>query len=503
MSQRPSAARRTPLVPMALALAVPLALPTLLAPEARGDTLCLKDGRVIDGKPMTRENDAIRVKFEHGDVVVPNAMILDAMLDADAADAAKSAAMKKRLADRKAYAEEIKALSEWRNRKKESKAHFDFEYTVPPHIYAGFRDRMEAYFIEFQKKWAIAQPKDGRLLVCFYGDSEAFHQVAAAPRGVIGYFKFVRPMELDIYYDRLDPELTEDVMFHEANHYLQKLLNVDVSMPHFPGESLAEYYGASSWDDKAKKLTVGLVQEGRLAEVMTDVAGGDMMPLEKMISTDRMYEHYTWGWSLVHFLMNRDKYQPKFLRFVKALANGKDVKRTIVNFGNDRLGIVAPEEVLRVFMKSLDLKDKAALKPLEKEWHDYVTKELKADSVRGLEQAGLQVLGTYPPRPLRARMLLEKAVAGGSKSSHVVASLAEMVASGSGDPDDKSDLDRGIDLMKKAIELDPLVADNYATLGDLLAAKGKKDESKKLLELARELDPDDPFLELKLRRGQR
>ena len=78
-----------------------------------------------------------------------------------------------------------------------------------------------------------------------------------------------------------------------------------------------------------------------------------------------------------------------------------------------------------------------------------------------------------------------------------------MVASGAGDPNDKSDPDRGIDLMKKAIDLDPLIAENYATLGDMLAAKGKKEESKKLLELARELDPDDPFLELKLRRGQR
>jgi tetratricopeptide (TPR) repeat protein len=493
MSRCNPAARCAPLVALGL-------IAGSLAPDLPADTACLKDGRVIDGKPMSREADALRVKFNAGDILIPNSMVLDVLLDADATDAAKSDSMKKRLAERKAYIEELKLLSEWRNRKKESKAHFDFEYTVPPHIYAGFRDRMEAYFTEFQKKWQVTQPKDGRLLVCFYGDEEAFHQVSSAERGVLGYFRFVRPMELDIYYDRLDPELTEDVMFHEANHYLQKLLNVDFKMPHFPGESLAEYYGASAWDDKAKKLTVGLVQEGRLAEVMTDVQGGKMMSLEEMITTDGKYEHYTWGWSLVHFLMNRDKYQPRFLKFVKTLANGKDVKRETQNFGADRLSFVDGAEILRVFMKSLELKDKAALKALEKEWYDYITKELKADSTRGYEQAGLQVLGTYPPRPIRARMLLEKAVAGGSKNSHVVASLAEMVMSGSGS-DEKPDADRAIDLMKKAIELDPLVADNYATLGDMLTAKGKKDEGKKLLELARELDPDDPYLDIRLRRG--
>src|SRR5262249_28742414 len=202
------------------------------------------------------------------------------------------------------------------------------------------RDLMESYFTEFQKKWKTQQPKDGRLLVCFYGDEDSFHQVGGAPRGVLGYFKYVRPLELDIYYDRTDPAQSEEVMFHEANHYLQKLLNVDFSMPHFPGESLAEYYGASKWDDKTKKLTVGLVQEGRLAEVQTDVAAGNMLSLEKMLSTDQMYEHYTWGWSFVYFLMNKDKYSPKFLKFVATLANGKDVKREDV--GVDRLTTVKP-----------------------------------------------------------------------------------------------------------------------------------------------------------------
>jgi tetratricopeptide (TPR) repeat protein len=483
MSRRTFAAR---VVPFLLAL----------ASVARADTLCLKDGRVIDGKPMTRESGAIRVKFNNGEVVVPEKMVQDVLIDSETADAAKNKSIAKRIADRKAYIEQVKLLSEWRNRKKETTKHFDMESTVPPHIFEGYRDRMEAYFTEFQKKWKIAQPKDGRLLVCFYGDEDTFHQVSSAPMGVLGYFRFVHPLELDIYYDRLDPALTEEVMFHEANHYLQKLLNVDFKMPHFPGESLAEYYGASSWDDKAKKLTVGLVQAGRLAEVQTAIAGGEFLSLEKMLTTDGMYEHYTWGWSLVHFLMNRDKYAPKFLKFVTTLANGKDVKRETSNYGADRLSAVDGQEILRVFMKSLDLKDKDALKALEKEWHAYVKDDLKSDSVRGYEEAGMQCIGTYPARPINAKILFEKAVEKGSTNARVYSKLAELVYGG---VDGKPDPKRGVDLMKKSIELDPLVADSYADLARMYRTSGKAEEAKHLLELARELDPDDPWFELALR----
>jgi tetratricopeptide (TPR) repeat protein len=463
------------------------------APSLRADTLCLKDGRIIDGKPMTRDGDSIRVRFDHGEVVIPQALVLDVVIDSEAKDNAKSQAMAKRIADRKAYIEQVKALSEWRNRKTESTKHFDIESTVPPHIYTGYRDLMEAYFTEFQKKWKINLRKEDRLRVCFYGDSEMFHQVGGMPHGVLGYFTPWHPYELNIYYDRLDPELSEDVMFHEANHYLQKLLNVEFHMPHFPGESLAEYYGASKWDDKTKKLTVGLIQEGRLAEVQIDIAAGKMMSLETMISTDdRMYEHYTWGWSLVHFLMNKEKYAPKFLRFVSTLATGKDVQRTNETAGNDRVTVVNGAEVLRVFMKSLELKDKEALKALEKEWHEYVTRGIEAKTVRGFEEAGLRALYTPPSRPIRARTLFEKALESGSKNAHTYVVLGRMCRDGEGDPNDKPDMKRATELLNKAIELDPLVADAYAELGHVCQLQGKADEGKKLLGLAHELDPDDP-----------
>jgi len=289
-------------------------------------------------------------------------------------------------------------------------------------------------------------------------------------------------------------------MFHEANHYLQSLLNPEVKMPHFPGESLAEYYGASHWDPKTKKLTIGLVQAGRLAEVQDDVAAGNMFSLEKMLNgaTDRsMYEHYTWGWSFVHFLMSRDKYAAKFQRFVSTLANGKDVKRGNPS-GKDNVAGVESAEVVRVFMKCLELKDKAALAALEKEWHAYVKDELKCDSLRGIEMAGLQVAaGSFPARPIRATKLLKAAVEKGSKNPQVYVRLANLVDSGEGS--DKPDAKAAVDLLKKAIELDPLAADTYADLGRVYQHEGRKEEGKKLMKLALELDPDNPWLEFALR----
>ena len=50
------------------------------------------------------------------------------------------------------------------------------------------------------------------------------------------------------------------------------LQDLEFSYPHFPGEAIAEYYGSSQYDAKTKKLTTGLILEGRLTEVKNDIA---------------------------------------------------------------------------------------------------------------------------------------------------------------------------------------------------------------------------------------
>jgi len=414
--------------------------------HAQEDILLLKDGRVFDSLRIDRTEGGVVVHYQAGDIIVPEELIEDAILigrppapyepknDAERAKVEeglvlfegkwvtpkkRERAIQKKVAERRELIDEIDKHSVWRNRYKIKTKYFNFEHTIPPFVFDRYSTLMEAYFSAFCKEWKVKpqkgyglDPKDTRLLVCFYNDRELFHQVSGAGPSVLGYFRFVKPLELDIFYDRLDPAMTEEVMFHEANHYLQKLINVKFSYPHWPGEALAEYYGASKWDPVKKKLHSGLILEGRLTEVKTDIAKGEWMSLDEML-TERMYEHYTWGWTFVHFLMNDKRYEKKFRKFYIGLANDKKVKR--VQMGVDSLKTVEQSEVKGVLMDYLGLKDDEDFLELEAEWHAYVRDELHVTSSHGLEKAAENAL-RYD-RPIRAKRLFEEAIAAGDASA--------------------------------------------------------------------------------------
>ena len=55
-------------------------------------------------------------------------------------------------------------------------AHFDFEYTLPPHVFARYRDLLEASFTEFAKQWKITFPQE-KLKVCFYPDEDDWREL--------------------------------------------------------------------------------------------------------------------------------------------------------------------------------------------------------------------------------------------------------------------------------------------------------------------------------------
>ena len=491
-----------------LVLGLAAALSALLASPARADVLLLKDGRILERPKMERAEGGVKVAFQNGDVLVPDALIQDAVLTGDGAwkpvtpeEQAKAAEglvpfegkwvkpekreelVRKRIAERAARIEEIKAHSRWKDRWKEKTKHFEFEYTVSPHVFGYYRDLMEAYFEEFGKTWKVKQPKDlGRLVVCFYTDEREFWRTGGVSPGVLGYFRFVKPLELNFFYDRVDPAGTEQVMYHETNHYLQLLLNPAFNMPHFPGEALAEYYGASRYDPATKQIESGLVLESRLAEIQTDVLAGDMMGLEKMVTTDGMYEHYTWGWSLAHYLMNDKRYRPKFEGFVKDLANGKGVRRESSGAG---MSTVPVAEVWAQFQQALGLKGPDDVKALEEAWHAYVKGELKMVTPRGLEEAATRAMNLG--LKIKAKRLFKEAIEKGTDrplTFHAYGTLLERDGS----------TDEALPWFRKAVEMAPLEASFYGSLGEALLRKGEKDEGKRMLQLALELDPDNPWL---------
>ena len=485
-----------------------LALLLAAASPAGADVLLLKDGRILERAGMERTDAGIKIKFENGDVLVPHDLIEEAVLESGLAFEPKTPEeqekaangqvpfggqwmardkaeklLAKRVEERKAAVAEMRDHMVWRSRHKEDTKHFAFEYTVSPQVYRYYADLMEAYYEDFAKTWKIKQSKElGRLRVCFYGDRENFMQTGGVSGGVLGYFRFVKPIELNFFYERSDPDLTEQVMYHEVNHYLQMLLKPEFNMPHFPGESIAEYYGAAKFDPESKSITTGHILEGRLAQVKAEIRAGEMIGLQKMLTTDGMYEHYSWGWTLVHWLMQDKKQRDTFVKFVKALVFDRKVRREPSIAG---MTTVPMSEVWEQFKKFFKLKTDDDVKAFEAGWHKYVQEDLNLVSARGLADAAIHA--ERQGLQLKAKRLFSEAIEQGSTSPQVYLRYASYLTR-------EREYAEALKLLEKAIEMAPLDARMYASLGDTLAMSGKKDDARKALQLAVELDPDDPWL---------
>lgn len=480
----------------ALALLVCLVIPGLAQ-----DSMILNDGRFVDGVKIRETKDGYAIVYKNGEVAIPKDLVKECFIEGakgfvprnedEKAKVAKGlvpyagkwvkkarrdSLIAKKRAKQKAKYDEIKSHSEWRNRYIDKTKQFQFEYTLDPDIFRDLEDLMENYYKIFMKDWRLSKPsKAGRLKVCFYHDYETFLQVAGVGRGVLGYYRFVEPRELDFFYDRLDLEYTIEVMYHETNHYLTHLIDLDFSYPHNIGEAMAEYYGASKWDSKKKKMVVGGILAGRLTEVMTDIQSGEFAKLEDYLRNKLAYKDYTWGWTFVHFMMETPKYAKKFKRFFLGLARDGDVER--ISSGNGRK-TVDGDGFIDAFKRKMKVKNIAKL---EKEWHSYIQQNMKLDSHRGYEQAARTAMGTG--RPIRAKRFYRLAIENGSTKPSVYLQYANILLG-------KGKTDEALPLVEKAIQLDPLNSEGYVRLSRVRRAEGKGEEAKRLIRLVKEMDPD-------------
>jgi tetratricopeptide (TPR) repeat protein len=497
--------------PMRRAGATCAALLMLLRPSIAGDILITKDGRVFETDTMARVEGGIDITFKNGVVHVPDRMIQDAVLATDAAippvsDEEKEKASKgfvrfegqwvplkrrdelvaKKVADKHKALEEMRAHEQWGKRYIEESKVFHYEYTVPPAVFADFRDAMEAYYAQFVKAWKITPPRGApKLPVNIYIDAKSYHQIAGAPDGALAYFRFVKPWDLNTYYDRLDDEYSKHVLYHEANHYLQLLIEPNFAMTHFPGESVAEYYGASHWDPATKKFETGLIQEGRLCEIQSDIAAGDKYTLETLISTPEMYEHYTWGWSLVHFLMNDARYAAKFQKFFLTLSSGRGIVRD--PFPRDNLTTLKQPEVWKIFQSEMGLKDGAAVRKMETEWYDHIDK-LGVVSAAGLVKAAMSATESAPPRLIRARRFFKEAIEKGSQNPVAFEKYAALL-------DENGETAQALEMLEKAIEIDPLEGKFYNRKGHRML-RHKNAEGDRWVALGEELGFDDDWVDI-------
>ena len=175
--------------------------------------------------------------------------------------------------------------------------------------------------------------------------------------------------------------------------------------------------------------------------------------------------------------MESPKYQKKFKQFYLALPNGKDVART--PFQMDMV-TVEGDALLKAFQKYLGAEDIPAL---EKEWYDYIDKNLKVQTVAGLEEAAFAAAGTG--RSIRARRLFKEAVDKGSTNPVVYLRYGELLR---GEGSEQAEA-----MFRRGLAIDSLNAELMTELGRTIRGRSGEEneaEGKRLIKLAAELDPD-------------
>lgn len=488
-----------------------------LSAPARADLLQLKDGRFVDGVKLVVEADHVLVRYTRGDVKVPLDMVEDWVLDGVPPPEPRTDEEREKraqglvryrgkwvkpelrdkgiadaVAKRRAEIEERRSHLEWRNRYKWETRNFTFESTLPPAVGEEYAATLETYFEHAKKEWSLKVPKDwGKLKVCLYHDRKSFNQVSGGRGGTLAYYRFVAPRELNCYWDRLAPDFSIACMLHEATHYVADLIDDDSQFPHWINESVAEYFGASRVDPKAKTVQLGGMQPGRLTEVRSDISAGTRVRLQDLIGKgDGDYRHYTWGWTFVHFMFETPAYSKKFRKYFVDLAKAKDVQRERSGFG---FTSVSGDECLRVF---LDRFGKDSLEAIEKEWWAYIDK-LEAPGVRGYEHAGIEAYSQGLWK-LRAPRLLKAAIDGGTTNPKVYETYAHCLllkARGK----DAPEAGEALAVLDKGLAVcDPLCADLWAAKGYVLHSLDRKPEAEQCVELAREMNPDDQYLGIEI-----
>lgn len=501
-----------------IGIAAAAAVLLAFAAVADADMLQLKDGRIFEGMKMAKEADGIRLHFRNGEVVVPFAQIDDWVIegvppfeprtedekskraeglvpfhDRWVKPDVREREIQKEIEEKRAALEEYKKHDSWDTPDTPYEfetRHFKFQSVCPPRINEYYSDLLETYFEEFSDLWKVRTPRDwGKLRVVFHNNRKAFHDRAGAGGGTLAYYRFVEPRELNFYYDGKDPDRTAAVLFHEANHYLTDLLGETFQHPHWVNEAMAEYYGATTFDPVKEKVVVGGIQEGRLVEVLSDIDGGKWMNVKELVSSEeRAYEHYYWGWSFVHFLMEDRQYQKRFRAFFSDLARARDVKRQPWQMSFES---VSGEECLRVFMSRMGLRDDRDIEELQKKWYEHI-KSLDCSQVTGLEKAGIEAFRQGRIK-FRASRLLKEAIEKGSTNVQAYFHYSQCLQF-------KGDEKGALEMLEKACELEPLEPDAWAYRGFLLIQMDEKEKGEKMIALAKEIDPDRDYLNLEVAR---
>ncbi len=489
------------------------ALLCAVAANAEADSLVFRDGRYFEVPKVIPKEQGFEAVFNHGAIFVRRELVKEHFIDSAGSDPAdqdwtdeekeklakglvpfegnwipktrRDQIVAKRNEERQAALDEYKKHQNWRDRYTTDTKHFAFEYTVPKEVGDEYMEMFEVYYEVFAKVWKIKAPKK-KLKVCFYNNRRDFERIGNVPQGVLGYFRFVEPLELNFYYARRDRRLTLDVLFHEMNHYLFHLYCKEgYQLAPWIEEGLAEYYGASTWDRQTGTMTVGKLQEGRLVRLTDEMDGGNMQGLRALMSEYNINAtQYAWSWTLCHMLMENPKYRSKFIKYIEKLAKDPKVSRE-PNPRNTSFQWVPVSSAIDLFQKTVGIND---LDAFEKDWYDYI-RSLKVESARGYHEAGMFCVRW--DRPVRAGLYFKKAIEElYSDNPDTYFEYGHLLLM----EDKPKD---AIATLEKGINLDPMNPYMWKELGEAYRKIGTteaKEKGKQFQLLAIEMDPFDSGL---------
>jgi tetratricopeptide (TPR) repeat protein len=483
-----------------------IVLSLLLCAPSLADVIVLQDGRFFEFEKIEKDGDDYVLKLKNGDVKVRGALVRAAYGTTGAGDLVPTTDEQKQkfaeglrpwegkwikkakwdklvakmLAERKRSVEQMKERRLWRNHVTVKTKQFIFKHTLPDHVFAEYQDLFETYYKFFTKYWGIRPSSNfGKATINIYHDREYFEQVGGIGGGVVGYY-MPKNRDLNFYVDRENRKFTIDVMFHEGNHMLTHMINETFWYPWWVGEGMAEYFGASEWNARTKKMRIGLLQSGRLAVLKDQFKDVDKrLKLETLLQTRGMGAiGYAWAWSFCHYLLSTPKYAKKFKKYYLALGRGKGIKRISIGMG---MVTVPPDEVQRVLLKMLKVKD---VETLQKEWYGYIENALKLTKDAEADWANAGYIMSLYGESAKARKYFKRAIDGGSTDPFVLFGYAELkYAQKMPGIADKYAL--------KALEVDPMHARAWCLRGKAMRSNGDKEGGLKLIRLANELDPDD------------
>ncbi len=460
----------------AISLAACLCVLLLLASPVQADVLLLKDGRIVKGKPMVLCRGGVKIRYPSGEVFVPKRMIQhvarsgpDGVLEAE----------DKRLVRESEY------RRTWRYRNKAESDHFAFEYTVPDRIARDTMDLFEAFRAHFDREWGlevVENPK--KLKVCFYHDAAYFRQVSGGEEGATCYFRFVEPIELNFYSNRNDRQETVEAALWAETHYMLHLLQPGFRWPEWLGQGLADFYSCMRWNSETRTFETGRLHPIRMAKLQDELAedkriGLDVMIRKRLKPKTRSPHPSPWPWSFCHFMLQSPKYATKFKSFILALARDPMIQREPDKFAGLQ---VEPEVVVKILREHLGLED---LEALEKEWHEHA-RTLEGRSPRFHVHAAW--LAMRKGAPLTTLKHLENAVRAGGKSQRLFYLYGKTLYT-------KDKNEKAVEMLKKAIEIDPLDAWSYMYAGRAYHDMGgHRETSERYQRLALEIDPEDEDL---------